>query len=200
MDKVDENSQCLETYDTMRKTMESEREAKDQITEQVNKYARNGARRYLIWFSKIDSSTDSKVENEMLNVKMHLAKAICRNQVKFGDDAEKPISDDAKKELPEVTQLLENVLEQSGRSSLTCEALKTKPQMRKKVHQVKEQLLQELSKENGKDDTELRNFAAKFNRLDAAVQLQQGAGSLETAQLELRPAVEAKDEEAAPMF
>ena len=39
MDKADENSQRLETYDAMRKTMESEREAKDQITEQVNKYA-----------------------------------------------------------------------------------------------------------------------------------------------------------------
>ena len=40
---------------------------------------------------------------------------------------------------------------------------------------------QELSKENGKDDTELRGFAAKFDNLDAAVQLQQGTGSLETA-------------------
>ena len=57
--------------------------------------------------------------------------------------------------------------------------------------------LQELSKKNRKDDTELRDLAARFNRLDAAVQLQQGAGSLETAQLELRAAVEAKDAEAA---
>ena len=57
--------------------------------------------------------------------------------------------------------------------------------------------LQELSKENGKDDTELRDFAARFIKLDAAVQRQQGAGSLETAQLELRAAVEAKDAEAA---
>ena len=56
---------------------------------------------------------------------------------------------------------------------------------------------EELSKENGKDDTKLRDFAARFNRLDAAVQLQQGAGSLETAQLEHRAAVEAKDEETA---
>ena len=41
---------------------------------------------------------------------------------------------------------------------LTYETLK----MRKKVQQVKEDLLQKLSKENGKDDTKLRNFAAKF--------------------------------------
>ena len=46
--------------------------------------------------------------------------------------------------------------------------------------------LQKLSKENGKDDTKLRNFAAKLNRLDAAVQPQQNTRSLETAQFELR--------------
>ena len=46
VDKADENRLRLETYDTMRKTTESEREAEDQITEQVNKYARNGGRRY----------------------------------------------------------------------------------------------------------------------------------------------------------
>ena len=46
VDKADENSQSLETYDAMRKTTESEREAKDQTMEQVNKYTRNGGRRY----------------------------------------------------------------------------------------------------------------------------------------------------------
>ena len=61
--------------------------------------------------------------------------------------------------------------------------------MRKKVHQVKEELLQELSKENGKEDTdELMDFAAR---------LQQGTRSLETSQLESRAAVEAKNAEAA---
>ena len=74
--------------------------------------------------------------------------------------------------------------------------------MRKKVHQVKEgrellEKLQELIKENGKDDTELRDFAARFNRLDTTVQLQHCGGSLEKAQLEFRAAVEAKDGEAA---
>ena len=113
----------------------------------------------------------------MLSVKMFLAKAICRNQVKFGDDtAEKFVSDDAKKAIAETTQLLENVVEQlseSGMIGLTYETLK----MRKKVHQIKEKYevlekLQELSKEIGKDNTELRNFAAKFNRQDATAQLE----------------------------
>ena len=38
VDKAEENSESLETYDAMRKTTESEREAKDQTREQVNKY------------------------------------------------------------------------------------------------------------------------------------------------------------------
>ena len=204
-DQADENSQRRETYDAMHKTTESEGEAKDQITEQANKYARNGGRRYrqaLTWLSNIDPSTDSKVVNEMLSVKMRLAKAIYWSHAKFGDDDENPISDDAKKTLAEATKLLESVSQQSSKSSLTYEALKTKLQIHLLSHQVKEgrevlEKLQELSKENGKDDTELRHFAARFNRLDSAVQQQLGAGSLETAQLELRAAVETKDEEAA---
>ena len=141
---------------------------------------------------------ESKVENEMLSVKVRLAKTIRWNQVKPGADAEKQVSDDAKKAIAETTQLFENVVEQLSKSEIigsTYETLK----MRKKVHQIEEKCevldkLQKLSKENGKDDTKLRNFAAKLNRLDAAVQPQQNTRSLETAQFELRIA---KDAEAA---
>ena len=85
--------------------------------------------------------------------------------------------------IAETTQLLENVVEQLSKSEMigsTYETLK----MRKKVHQIEEKCevldkLQKLSKENGKDDTKLRNFAAKLNRLDAAVQPQQNTRSLE---------------------
>ena len=203
VDKADENSQSLETYDAMRQTTGSEREAKDQITEQANKYARNGGRRYRepSEISKI-VSVESKVENEKLSVKMRLTKVIYWNQAKFGVDAEKHVSDDAKKTLVEVTQLLESVLEQSSKSGmigLTYEALKTKPQMRKKVHQIKVrrevlEKLQEFNKEKRKDDNdELRNFAARFNSL----QLEQDTRSLETAQLEFQDAVDAKDAETA---
>ena len=158
MDKTDENSQCLETYDVMRKTTESERETKDQIMVQINKYVRNGGRRYcriLILLSKFGFLEAPKVETEMLSVKMHQTEAISCNQTKSGDDAaEKFVSNDAKKATTEATQLLENVSEQSSKSPLIY--------MRKKVHQVKEEPFQELSEENGKDNDELRNFAAKF--------------------------------------
>ena len=80
----------------------------------------------------------------MLSVKMR--------QTKFGDDA------DAKKTLAEATQLLESVLVHSSKSTLTSETLKTK--LRKVLEK-----LQDLSKENGKDDTELREISQrKFDR------------------------------------
>ena len=86
----------------------------------------------------------TKVEIEMLSVKMR--------QTKFGADAE------AKKILAETTQLLESVLVQSSEHTLTSETLKTK--LRKVLEK-----LQELSKENGKDDTELREISQrKFDR------------------------------------
>ena len=118
----------------------------------------------------------------MLSVKMRLAKTIRWNQVKSGADAKKHVSDDAKKAIAETTQLFENVVEQLSKSEIigsTYETLKMR-----KVHQIEEKCevldkLQKLSKENGKDDTKLRNFAAKLNRLDAAVQPQQNTRSLE---------------------
>ena len=72
-------------------------------------------------------------------------------------------------------------------TGLSCEIFKK----RKNVHQIKDELFQELSKETGKDDTELRNSAAKFDRQDAAVQLQLGAP-------QRRAAVETKDERGKP--
>ena len=56
---------------------------------------------------------------------------------------------------------------------------------------------QEHNKENGKDDNdELRNIAARFNRQDATLQLEQDTRSLETAQLGFQDAVDAEDAEA----
>ena len=194
VDTADGNSQRLETYDAMRKTTQSEREAEDQIMEQVNKYTRNGGRRdcrVFTWLSDIES-VESKVENEMLSVKMRLTKAIRWSQVKSGDDAaEKLVSDDAKKALAEATQLLKNVLE-------IYETLKTKPQMRKEVHQIKErrevlEKPQEHSKEDGMMTT--TNKGTSQQGLTRWTQL--CTRSLETAPLESRAAEEAKDEEAA---
>ena len=110
----------------------------------------------------------SKVENEMLSVKMRLAKTIRWNQVKSGADAEKQVSDDAKKASAETTQLLENVVEQLSESEMIGLTFETQ-KMRNQVHQVKEELMQKLSKENGKDDTKERNSQQKFNRQDATV-------------------------------
>ena len=161
---------------TTHQTTENELEAKDQITEQDNKYARNKG---------------PKVEDEKLSVKMRLTKAICWSHAKPEDDAaEKYVSNYAKKAHAEATQMLESVLE-------TYEALKTKPHMRKKVHQIKEnrellEKLQELNKEKGNDNDELGNTAARLNRMDATLQLEQDTRSLETAQLGFQDAVDAE--------
>ena len=66
--------------------------------------------------------------------------------------------------------MLESVSEQSSKSFLIYETLK----MRKEVHQITErrevlEKPQEPSKENGKDDDELRNIAARFDRMDATL-------------------------------
>ena len=73
---------------------------------------------------------------------MHQTKAISWNQAKSGEDAAEKL----------------NVLEQSSKLSLN-----SKPSLRceGKVHQVKEELFQEFSKENGKDNNKLMELAAK---------------------------------------
>ena len=78
MPHIDEISQSLEMYNTMHQTTENELEAKDQITEQDNKYARNKG---------------PKVENEKLSVKMRLTKAICWSHAKSEDDARQSHTD-----------------------------------------------------------------------------------------------------------
>ena len=83
MDKADENSQYLETYDAMRKTTESECEAKDPIKEQINKYTRNGGRRYQ---EPSEISTDPKAE--ISREKMLQTKAIRWNQNQTPDARE----------------------------------------------------------------------------------------------------------------
>ena len=148
VDKADEKSQRLETYDAMRKTTESEREAGDQIMEQVNKYTRNGGRRYreASEISKIES-VDSKVENEMLSVKMRLTKAICWSHAKSGDDAEKLVSNDVKKSFAEAAQMLENVSEQSSKSFLIYETLFPSPRCGRRCIKSKRSFSRSSAKE-----------------------------------------------------
>jgi len=200
LEKADEHRQRLETYDAMRKTTEAERGAKEHITEQANKFAQNASRRYrraLTWLSQLPP--DGQVKTEASTVKMRLAKAIGWTHARFGEDGEKPISEEAKKSLQEATQLLDAVLEEvRDNMSVTLDALKSKIQINILAHEIESgraslQSLETLTADSGKDDPDLRDFAARLNRLESAVQLQQGAGSLETVQLELRAAVEAKD-------
>ena len=78
VDNADENSLSLGMYDDKLKKKESERETKDQITEQANKYAHNGGRRHREPSESL-SRTDLEVENEMLSRMVHPAKTNCWN-------------------------------------------------------------------------------------------------------------------------
>ena len=153
VDKTDENSQSLEMYNTMHQTTENELEAKDQITKQDNKYARNKG---------------PKVENEKLSVKMRLTKAICWSHAKSEDDARRSHTD-----------ARERVRDLRGTQNQAPDAK------------------EEFNKEKGNDNDELENIAARLNRMDATLQLEQDTRSLETAQLGFQDAVDAKDAEAA---
>ena len=114
VDKADENSQRLETYNAMHQTKDSEREAKEQITEHINNYARNGGRRQRKPCENLSEIefVEPKVEDKMLSVKMRFDESDLL-EAKFGDDA------------------AEN-LEQSSKSFPIYET----PETRKKAHQV----------------------------------------------------------------
>ena len=122
MDKADENSQCLETYDAMRKTTESEREVQDQIMVQINKYVRNGGRRYcriLIFLSKFGFLEGPKVETEKLSVKMHQMEVISWNQTKSEDGvvAAKKATTDAQERVRTIEQVILDLHAKEGASS-----------------------------------------------------------------------------------
>ena len=76
MDKVDDNSQYLETYDAMRKTTESEREAKDPITTSTYATEDDDIVGFSFLLSKFGFLEGPKVEAEILSVKMHQTEAI----------------------------------------------------------------------------------------------------------------------------
>ena len=99
VDQADENSQRLEMYYAMRKTTESEREAKDQIAVENNKSARNGGRRFrhkgqaLTWLPKIGSEegTEGCMEHapngrEESETARDWVKEQCQQQADKGED------------------------------------------------------------------------------------------------------------------
>ena len=123
----------------------------------------------------------------MLSVKMHQTKAISWNQAKSVDDAAEKFCQQRRQE--DTCRSHTIARERIGTIEQDISELKTKPQMRRKVHQDKEELFQEFSKENGKDNDELMEFAARFNRQDAAVQLQQETRSLKRPRMQRLPKV-----------
>lgn len=206
LEKADEHRQRLESYDAMRKTTDAEREAKNHITEQAHKYANNASRRYrrsLTWLEK--SPQDDKAGTTILNLRMKLAQAIAMSHARFGDDAEQVISAESKQALAEAMVLLEAVLSQAGdgakAAAIVYECLKVKVQVHYMAHEVKEgratlERLQQLAKDRVSEDLELKDWDARLNRMNKAEALIEGAGELETAQADLKAAIESVDKDA----
>ena len=134
----------------------------------ANKYARNGGRRFRepSEISKIES-VESKVENEKMSVKMRQTNAIYWNQAKSEDDAvEKYVSNYAKKEHAEATQMLESVLDFTRHS-------KPSPRCERRCIKSKRREVLEKPQGSGKRTGRRRrimDFEAKSNRPDIAVQ------------------------------
>ena len=170
MDKTDKNSQCLETY-AMRKMTESEREAKDQIKKQVEgcmKHAPNGREESQTardWdpntheqtASDWDPRTHEKRAQPTAGGQRLRRDVECEGvKPRYGDDAEKPINDDAKKTLVEATHLLERVgtIEQDN------------PDSRNSQNHAARNAGEAPGAQQGEREeyTELRVFAAKFKK------------------------------------
>ena len=127
----------------------------------------------------------------MLSVKMHQTEATSWNQTKSGDDAaEKFVSNDAKKATTEATQLLQNVSGQSSKSSLIY--------MRKEGASSQRGVFPGAQRRKWEGHRRIDEFFSKIYQTGRNfARLQQDTRFLETAQLESRAAVEAKNAEAA---
>lgn len=199
LEEGDERRKQLETFDTMRKTTDDTVGAITQVSDMVHKYANNASRRFTrarAWLA-VEKQDTIKVKMETANCAMRLAKAQALAFQRFGPDADKKAGDEEKKALVGARDLLTTVLkaaEEMDKEQLKYECLKMCLQIAIQAEDVKEgktnlDLLQAMRP----GDESLKSDSARLNRLTTAMNLQEGAGEVETLQLELRAAIEAVD-------
>lgn len=199
LEEADERRKQLETFDTMRKTTDDTVGAIEQVAGMVHKFANNASRRYRRaqgWLAA-DKQEEKKVKVETAQCAMKLAKAQALAFQRFGPESDKKASDEEKKALGDARELLAKVLktaEELSMDQLKYECLKMSLQIAIQAEDVTEgkKILEQLQAMRPGDET-LKSDSARLNRLNTAKELQQGAGTVETLQLELRAAVEAVD-------
>merc|ERR1712039_1028018 len=175
------------------------KDAEANVAGQVHKFAHNAARRYrraLRWL-EADDAADRKIKLEKCTLSMRLAKASTLAHARFGDAAEAESSADEKAAIDEALKYLAEVKKEAEamkNDSLVYECLKMSLQghiQAQDVKQAREVLgaLMELKQ----DDDELKSDSARINRLESALSLKKGAGTIETLQKDLQAAVTASD-------
>jgi len=198
LEEADGRRKQLETFGTLRKSTGDSKGAEAHVAEQVHKFAGNAARRYrrgLRWL-EADDQEDRKIRLEKGTLQMRLAKAQALSFQRFGEDAGEA-SEEERRALAEARALLDQVLEASEalkNEALTYECLKMTLQVCIQAEDVKEarSVLERLQGLRS-DDDELKSDSARINRLESALSLKKGAGTVEELQKELQAAVTAQD-------
>eukprot|EP00929_Paragymnodinium_shiwhaense_P108638 TRINITY_DN74959_c0_g1_i1.p1 TRINITY_DN74959_c0_g1~~TRINITY_DN74959_c0_g1_i1.p1 ORF type:complete len:658 (+),score=240.12 TRINITY_DN74959_c0_g1_i1:121-2094(+) len=200
LQEADGRRKQLETFGTMRKSTDDSKEAEEHVSKQVHKFAANAARRYrraLRWVEK-ENNEDKKIKLESATLRMRLAKATALSEQRFGDALEKKEASEAeKKALGEAKELLGQVLKMAQEmkdEKLVVECLRLTLQVHIQGEEVKEakvtlEKLQTLKP----GDEELKSDSARLNRMEQAMAVKKGSGTVEELQLELRAANEAQE-------
>jgi len=199
LEEADGRRKQLETFGTLRKSTEDSKGAEAHVAEQVHKFATNASRRYrraLRWL-KEDKQDDRKIRLEQGTLSMRLAKSESLKHARFGAAAEGEASEDEKKALQEAKDLLKDGLatgEELKNESLVYECLKMTLQVCIQAEAVAE-ARQTLERLQGlrPDDEELKSDSARINRLESALSLKKGAGTIEELQKDLQAAITGQD-------
>lgn len=194
LEEADGGRKRLETFSMLRKSTDDSKEAEIKTQDQVHKYANNAARRYrraLGWLEK-DQADDKKAKMEKATLSMRLAKASTLAHQRFGDSAAAEAGDSEKAALAEALQLLSHVEEAAsalGNDSMTFECLKMKLQVciqAEDAAQARTVLTTLQGLRPGDDD--LKDDSARLNRMEAAIALKKGSGTIENMQKDLQEA------------
>jgi len=179
----------------MRKSTGDSQEAEQHVATQVHKFAKNAMRRYtrvLKWVDK-ENQEDKKMKMEGTTLRMRLAKVKALAHQRFGENAGEA-TEVEKTALADARLLLSQVLttaEEMKNENITFECLKLTLQVCIQAEDLNDaKATLEKLKTLRPDDEELRSDNARLNRMEQALTIKKGSGTVEDLQKELRAANE----------
>lgn len=203
LEEADERRKQLETFTTLQKSTGTSKDAEAHVAEQVHKFAYNAERRYrraLRWL-EAEQSDDKKIKLEKGTLAMRLAKAGTLAYQRFGEAAGGAASDEEKRSVQEARALLKEVFElgeSMSNEQMVYECLKMTLQVCIQAEEVLEaRAALERLMAMRPDDDDLKSDNARINRLESALSLKKGAGTIEELQKDLQVAVTGGDKAKA---